>query len=607
MSYSEIISIVILMLGAIAVFLFGMHTMTTGLEKLTNGYLEGLLEKLTSNIFLSVLVGAVVTGIIHSSAATTVMCVGFVNAGVMQLDQAVGIIMGANIGTTVTAQILRLGDISSDNIFVSLLTPTYFGPLLAILGIVFYLFISSGRKKMFGQFCFGLGLLFIGITTMEDAVAPLQELPGFSRIFVAFSNPLLGILVGAAITALLQSSTASVGLLQAMTTTGAVTFNIAVPIIMGQNIGTCVTTIVSSIGASRNAKRTALLHLIFNLIGTSVFIIVIYGGHAILNLAGWDMSFWTATMDRGGIANFHTIFNVASTIILLPFHKLLVRLVTRLIPGETQQAEFALLDKRFLSNPSVALEKAHTTVAEMGRIAQSNYRIACDMLSVYDEHKVAELEEAEDTLDKLEVALDDYLVRLTDRALSETASQHISEMLHSLSDYERIGDYAVNICEHATHLNERNARFSPVAQEEMGVLTSAVDQVIRDTVQSYAQLDQETALQVEPLEEVVDLLCGELHDRHVERLKGGICTVELGTQFIDLLFNLERISDHCSNVAVRVLRQTAGIEDGHTYLSNLHAGHSPEFNRLFEQYKRQYCGSIEQPYPRQRETEESSS
>ncbi|MCD8004373.1 MAG: Na/Pi cotransporter family protein [Oscillospiraceae bacterium] len=593
MSYSEVISIIILMLGAIATFLFGMNTMTNGLEKLTSGRLEGLLEKLTGNIFTSTLVGALVTALIHSSAATTVMCVGFVNAGVMQLNQAVGIIMGANIGTTFTAQILRLGDISSDNIFVSLLTPEYFGPILAVVGIIFYLFVSGGKKKMFGQFCLGLGLLFIGITTMETAVSPLQELPGLSNLFTAFSNPVLGILVGAAITALLQSSTASVGLLQAMTTTGAITFNVAVPIIMGQNIGTCITTLASSVGASRNAKRTAFLHLTFNIIGTAVFMIGIYGGHAIMQAAGWDTSFWTAAMNRGGIANFHTVFNLVSTLLLLPFNKLLVRLVVRIIPGETQQAEFALLDKRFLTNPSVALEKARETVSQMGRIAQSNYIAACETLNHYDEHKVAELQRNEETLDKLEVALDDYLVHLTHRALSDGENQRVSEMLHSLSDYERIGDYAVNISEQAAFLHERGIHFSAAAQREMNTLTGAVGQVVDKTTRCYAALDGQLAQQVEPLEEVVDLICEDLRDRHVERLKEGTCTVELGTQFLDLLFNLERISDHCSNLAVRVIRRVSNVEDAHAYLQRLHAGDSEEFNRLFEEYKQQYYAPIE--------------
>lgn len=588
---------VIVFLGAIATFLFGMNTLTGGLEKLSSGRLEGLLERLTSNIFMSVLVGALVTGLIHSSAATTVMCVGFVNAGVMKLEQAVGIIMGANIGTTVTAQILRLGDISSDHILLLLLTPEYFGPLMAIIGILFYLFFSGGKKKALGQFCLGLGLLFIGMKTMETSVAPLQDVPEFANLFTAFSNPALGILAGALVTALLQSSTASVGLLQAMTTTGVITFNVAVPIIMGQNIGTCITTVASSIGASRNAKRTAMLHLFFNVIGTAVFMIAIYGAYFVLSAAGRDLTFWTHVMSRGDIATFHTFFNFASTILLLPFNRLLVRLVVKVIPSDTRKEEFSLLDQRFLSTPALALDKARETVVQMGLAAQSNYRSAVDLLVHYDERKLEKLQEVEAALDKMEVSLDNYLVHLTDRALSDEESQRVSELLHSLSDYERIGDYAVNISECATALHERGISFSAAAQKELVALTGAVDEVISNTVTCYAQRSLEVAIKVEPLEEVVDLICDELRNLHVERLKKGSCTVELGTQFLELLFNLERISDHCSNLAFRIVRvlstKDMDIEDSHSYLKRLHAGDSEEFNAMFARYKEQYFTPIE--------------
>ena len=588
---------VIAFLGAIATFLFGMNTLTSGLEKLSSGRLEGLLERLTSNIFMSVLVGALVTGLIHSSAATTVMCVGFVNAGVMKLEQAVGIIMGANIGTTVTAQILRLGDISSDNIFLMLLTPEYFGPLMAVIGILFFLFFNGGKKKTFGQFCIGLGLLFIGMKTMETSVAPLQDVPEFANLFTAFSNPALGILAGALVTALLQSSTASVGLLQAMTTTGVITFNVAVPIIMGQNIGTCITTVASSIGASRNAKRTAMLHLFFNVIGTAVFMIATYGVYFVFSAIGRDLSFWTHVMSRGDIATFHTFFNFASTILLLPFNKLLVRLVVKVIPGDARKEEFSLLDQRFLSTPAIALDKARETVVQMGQAAQQNYHTATDLLIHYDERKLEQLHEIESTLDHMEVSLDNYLVHLTDRALSDEESQMVSELLHSLSDYERIGDYAVNISECATALHERGISFSSAAQKELLTLTNAVGEVIDNTVTCYAEHSHEIAIKVEPLEEVVDLICDELRNRHVERLKAGSCTVELGTQFLELLFNLERISDHCSNLAFRVVRvlsaKNVNIEDSHSYLKRLHAGGSESFNRMFAQYKEQYFTPIE--------------
>ena len=333
------ISDVIVLFGAVATFLFGMTTMTDGLEKLSSGRLEGILERLTSNVFKGVLLGALVTGLIQSSAATTVMCVGFVNAGIMKLRQTVGIIMGANIGTTVTAQLLRLGDISSDNFFLSLLNPATLGPILATVGIIFYMFITGGRKKCVGQIVLGLGLLFIGMETLENVVAPLQDLPAFRDLFVAFSNPFLGVLVGALVTAIIQSSSASMGILQAMTSTGVITFRIAVPLIMGQNIGTCITAILSSIGASKNAKRTACLHLLFNILGTLFFLVVLYGGNALFHF-----SFWDALMDRGTIANLHLGFNVCCTALLLPFNRQLVWLVEHLIPGSADQKEVSVLD-----------------------------------------------------------------------------------------------------------------------------------------------------------------------------------------------------------------------------------------------------------------------
>ena len=400
------------MFGAIATFLFGMSTMTDGLEKLSSGRLEHILERLTSNVFKGVLLGAVVTGLIQSSAATTVMCVGFVNAGIMKLEQTVGIIMGANIGTTVTAQLLRLGDIDADNIVMMFLQPSFLGPILAVVGIIFYMFIKGGHKRIVGQIVLGLGLLFIGMNTMSSAVEPLKNLPEFQSVFTAFSNPLLGVAVGAAVTALLQSSSASMGILQAISTTGVVSFNIAMPLIMGQNIGTCITALISSVGASKNAKRTAMIHLLFNVIGTVFFLVVLYAGNALFHFPFWD-----DVMDMGYIANLHLAFNVACTLLLLPFHKLLVKIVERLVPGGDDEApEVSFLDERFLSSPSVALEQARSAVINMGERAQEDLKLAVELLSDYDEKKLERLMENEAAIDKLENTLDSYLVKLTDRA-----------------------------------------------------------------------------------------------------------------------------------------------------------------------------------------------
>ena len=584
---------IVAMFGAIATFLFGMSTMTDGLEKLSSGRLEHILERLTSNVFKGVLLGAVVTGLIQSSAATTVMCVGFVNAGIMKLEQTVGIIMGANIGTTVTAQLLRLGDVDADNIVMMFLQPSFLGPILAVVGIIFYMFIKGGHKRIVGQIVLGLGLLFIGMNTMSSAVEPLKDLPEFQSVFTAFSNPLLGVAVGAAVTALLQSSSASMGILQAISTTGVVSFNIAMPLIMGQNIGTCITALISSVGASKNAKRTAMIHLFFNIIGSVFFLVVLYAGNALFRFP-----FWENTMDMGSIANLHLAFNIACTALLLPFHRQLVKLVKAVVPGDAEERELSVLDDRFLSSPSLALERAHDAVVQMSEFARDNYRLAVELIWKFDAKKLERLNETEVALDKLEGLLDNYLVKLTDRALTAEESTRVSELLHTLSDFERIGDYAVNVSESAVVLHDRNITFSPQARAELERLTAAVGETLDKTVACYQSRQRTLAVQVEPLEEVVDLIAATLKNRHVERLKAGECTIELGTQFLELLINLERMSDHCSNVALHILRQTSSPDDkvridSHAYMHELHhGGFNQEFDDLFQEYRTKYFQPI---------------
>ena len=584
---------IVAMFGAIATFLFGMSTMTDGLEKLSSGRLEHILERLTSNVFKGVLLGAVVTGLIQSSAATTVMCVGFVNAGIMKLEQTVGIIMGANIGTTVTAQLLRLGDIDADNIVMMFLQPSFLGPILAVVGIIFYMFIKGGHKRIVGQIVLGLGLLFIGMNTMSSAVEPLKNLPEFQSVFTAFSNPLLGVAVGAAVTALLQSSSASMGILQAISTTGVVSFNIAMPLIMGQNIGTCITALISSVGASKHAKRTAMIHLFFNIIGSVFFLVVLYAGNALFRFP-----FWENTMDMGSIANLHLAFNIACTALLLPFHRQLVKLVKAVVPGDAEERELSVLDDRFLSSPSLALERAHDAVVQMSEFARDNYRLAVELIWKFDAKKLERLNETEVALDKLEGLLDNYLVKLTDRALTAEESTRVSELLHTLSDFERIGDYAVNVSESAVVLHDRNITFSPQARAELERLTAAVGETLDKTVACYQSRQRTLAVQVEPLEEVVDLIAATLKNRHVERLKAGECTIELGTQFLELLINLERMSDHCSNVALHILRQTSSPDDkvridSHAYMHELHhGGFNQEFDDLFQEYRTKYFQPI---------------
>ena len=577
---------VISMLGSIALFLFGMSTMTDGLAQVSGGRLEGVLERLTDNVFKGVLLGALVTAIIHSSATTTVMCVGFVNAGIMKLEQTVGIIMGANIGTTVTAQILRLASISGENPILAMLQPSILGPVMAVVGIIFYMFLS---KKNIGQIFLGTGLLFIGMNTMTSAVAPLQDEPWLANLFTAFSNPLLGMAVGALITAMLQSSTAFTGILQALSTTGVIHFNTAIPLIMGQNIGTTLTALLSSAGANKNAKRTALIHFFFNVVGSLFFLVVLYAGNAVLHFP-----FWEGIMDMGSVANFHLVFNLTCTALFLPFRRQLVKLVEKLVPGESAALqEDSVLDERFLASPSVALERAHEAVILMGDYALENYRLAVEMLQAYDTRKMERLNQTEEALDHMENALDNYLVKLTNRALSPAENAHVSDLLHTLTNFERIGDYAVNVAECAEALNEKGLTFSPIAQKELDAITGAVDEAVEKALTCYRDRSYREALEVEPLEEVVDLLRDELKDRHIERLKAGECTIEVGSQFLELLINLERISDHCANVAITILRQTAPSNDlvrtdTHAYTHELHHAQNQAFEDMFAANRNKY-------------------
>ena len=583
------ITMVLSLLSGVALFLYGMSLMGDSLKKVAGNKLELILYRLTNTPLKGLLLGTVVTAIIQSSSATTVMVVGFVNSGMMKVSQAIGIIMGANIGTTITAQILRLGGLSDENLFLSLLKPEMLGPILAFVGILLFSFFNKGMKKTVGQILIGLGLLFIGIKSMESALAPLTELESFQQLFLRFSNPVLGIAVGAAITALIQSSTASVAILQALSASGVVTFATAMPIIMGQNIGTCVTAILSSIGATKNAKRTAAVHLYFNVIGTVFFLVILYGVNSV-----FPLPFWNATMDYGSIANLHSLFNIACTLLLLPFNRQLVKLVELTIPDSGSDSVSTVLDPRFLSTPSVALERARTMVVKMGDLARENYHLAVGLLSRYDEKQLEKLNEQEDMIDHMEGALDQYLVQLSGHSLDSKDSDLVSDLLHALSDFERIGDYTVNLSESAAIVQEKNLIFSPIAQKELETVCSAISEALDLMMNAYRFHDSRAAFQVEPLEEVVDLLTATLRDRHVERLKAGTCTVEVGTQFLELLINLERISDHCSNAAVRILHQyaqrdTLVREDIHSYLHNLHQGGSDDFNRLFQEDKEKYA------------------
>lgn len=587
---------VITLLGGVALFLFGMSFMASGLEKMSGGRLERILERMTSNVFKGVLLGALVTAVIQSSSATTVMVVGFVNAGIMKLAQTVGIIMGANIGTTATALILSLNDISSSFVLLRLLKPSSLAPIISILGVILYMFSSrGGRKNTAGQILLGFGVLFFGMLTMETAVAPLKDIPEFGRILTQFSNPLLGLLAGMLLTAIIQSSSASVGILQALSTTGAIPFSAAVPIILGQNIGTCVTALISSIGANKNAKRAAIIHLYFNIIGTVIFLIGIYSIQAIFKLPFWD-----DIVTRSTIAVFHLVFNIVTTVILLPFSKGLIWLANRTIRDKEEMdepEESRVLDERFLSSPSVALARAHDAVVQMGRLASLNFSDSVSLLNNYDEKVVERIKTRENDLDTMEVAIENYLLKLTDRELTDKENLTHMQLLHSTGDVERIGDYAINVMEAAQEKAKLGASFSDMAKKELKAISSAVEEIMNLTLESYIHDDIEEAQRIEPIEQVIDRMTDLLKTRHIARLKKGVCQTESGTLFLELLINFERIADHCSNIALYIIQANissgqASFFDSHEYVRKLHQGKKDEYNSVYAEYEREYLEPI---------------
>ncbi len=546
MSFFNVVSL----FGGLALFLFGMQTMAGGLEKLAGNKLESILKKLTRTPAIAVLFGALLTAALQSSSASTVMVVGLVNSGMMQLAQAVGVIMGANIGTTVTAQILALSDLSSDNFFLQLLKPATIAPVFAFIGAFLFMFSERPRRRDIGQALVGFGVLFTGMFTMEDAVRPLRESELFVQLFSTLSNPILGVLAGALVTAVIQSSSASVGILQALSTTGIISWSTAIPIILGQNIGTCITPMMASIGANKAAKRSAFCHLYFNIIGTTVFLLAIYGAKFALG----GLSFWEETIYRADIANFHTAFNVIVTLLLLPFTKLLAKLATKTVksdPEVVEKSSLPILDERLLGTPAVAIQKAQDSVELMATLAQNNFNNAVSLINSFDVEKYKSVNEVEETIDKLEVSVTNFLIKISHREISLKESNHISMLIGSISDFERIGDHAVNVAEWAENLGKRGV--SSGAKGEIEILREAVDENLGFAFTAFANTDVKTALMVEPLEETVDHICEKLRNKHIKRLKNGKCSVESGLVFMEILSNLERISDHCSNIANRIL------------------------------------------------------
>lgn len=547
------------MIGGLALFLYGMNVLGDGLAQASGGRLEKILEKLTNTPLKAVLMGAGVTAVIQSSSATTVMVVGFVNSGIMKLQQAVGIIMGANVGTTITAWILGATGIDSDSFFVQMCKPTSFSPVLAIVGMGFLMFSHREKLKNIATILVGFAILMFGMDTMSNAVKPLADIPEFTGILLRFSNPVLGMLAGLLLTAVIQSSSASVGILQALCMTGAVGYSAAIPIIMGQNIGTCVTAILSGVGASKNAKRAALVHLYFNVIGTILFMTAFYLINAIR-----PFPFINDAATPFGIAAVHSIFNVTVTICLLPFSKGLVKLSCITVRDDEKPEKsmgnqaLQLLDFRFLETPSYAVEQSMTAAAVMAELTEKSMNVAMDLLDGYTEENAKEVQTLEGQVDQFEDQIGSYLVKLSSRALSERDSHTLSVILHCIGDFERISDHALHIMEAAREMYEKKLEFSDKAKKELQVFRRAVQDVLSITVQSFCEGDLEMARRVEPLEEVIDRLHIEVKRRHVKRLRKGKCTIELGFILSDITTDFERVSDHCSNIAVCLLEVSGG-------------------------------------------------
>lgn len=574
------------LLGGLALFLFGMDVMGKALERQAGGKLQTILAKMSSNVFKGFFLGLAVTAVIQSSSATTVMVVGFVNSGIMALKQAVGVIMGANVGTTVTAWILSLTALEGESLLVQIFKPTTLAPLLGIVGIVLYMFTKSEKKQGIGTILLGFMALMTGMSLMSDSMAFLENEKWFADLMVSFTNPILAIVVGAVLTGVIQSSSASVGILQSLCSTGLVTGGVALPIILGQNIGTCVTALISTIGANRNARRAAMVHLYFNLLGVIIFAAVFYGVGAFV-----PWGFLTETMSEVNIAMIHTTFNVVTTLIMLPLHGVLEKLATLSVPEDKEPESTALLDERLIATPAVAIQRAQEIAADMAQTASQALDGAIGLLEKFDSKGLESVKALENKTDEYEDALGTYLVQLTGTKLSVHDNRQLNILLYTISDVERIADHAVSIGKAGEEIYKKDIAFSDAAKKELKVLSKAVQAVVKSTVTAYCGGDLENARRVEPQEQVVDSLVKEIKSRHVRRLRNGQCKVEYGFVLEDLLTSFERVADHCSNIAVEMLQVSEGKLEAHEYLTALKAGElteSAKFDERFEKYRKQY-------------------
>ena len=582
---------IITLLGGLALFLFGMDVMGKALERQAGGKLQTILAKMSSNVFKGFLLGLGVTAVIQSSSATTVMVVGFVNSGIMTLKQAVGVIMGSNIGTTVTAWILSLSGLEGDSFLIKLFKPSTLAPLIGIIGIVLYMG-KSEKKKGIGTIMLGFMALMTGMDLMSSSMSFLKSEAWFADLMISFTNPILGILFGAVLTAIIQSSSASVGILQGLCVTGAVTYGAAIPIILGQNIGTCITAIMGAIGANRNARRTAMVHLLFNVVGAVMFAIVFYG---IGMFVEWQ--FLETSVQAWDISLIHTAFNLIATAVLMPMNGLLVKLAYLIIPHEYTPQKEELLDDRLLATPAVAVQRAHEVAAQMAADSAKAMRLAMGLTKTFESAVMEQVVELEDKTDRYEDALNTYLVKLSGMNLSVSDNRILNTLLYSISDIERMADHAMAVAKAALEMEEKKIEFSKQAKGELAVLEQAVLDIVDRTVAAYGSFDREQAARIEPQEQVVDALVREVKSRHVRRLRDGLCTVEYGFVLEDLLTACERTADHCSNVAVEMLQVAEGKLEAHEYLNALKAGElheSAAFSERFARYKAQYTFPEEQ-------------
>ena len=572
------------MLGGLSLFLFGMHIMGNALERKAGSRLKLLLSRLTKNRFAAFLTGLAVTAVIQSSSATTVMVVGFVNSGILTLRQSIGVIMGANIGTTVTAWILSLSGISGDNIFIRLLKPSAFTPVLSVIGIIFLLGSKKGNKKDTGMILLGFSTLMFGMQTMSDAVSGLADIPAFGEMFLLFKNPVLGVAAGAVLTALIQSSSASVGVLQALSVTGRVSYGAAIPIIMGQNIGTCITAVISSFGANKNAKRAAVIHLSFNIIGTAVWLAV---------FSALSTAFKPAFLDTPasflGIALAHTIFNILCTVILFPAAGVLEKLALKLVPGTDTKESVTVIDERLLASPSLALERCNELVFSMAEKATESFSLAVNALFEPSKARVQKISELEELTDRYEDIIGTYLIKLSRNRVSDNDSAVVSELLKTIGDYERIADHSVNILESAQELLQKNIEFTQHAKKELDTLCRASIEITDLAYTAFVKKDINSALSVEPLEQVIDELKQDLRSSHILRLKNGDCSAEAGFIWADLLTDLERVADHCSNIAACVIDTASNNMDIHRSVKEIK--NSPSFKIMYESYAEKYIGT----------------